>query len=682
MNQQTLQQLQEILRNILGDLKSYRNADSSQKKDEHKEWLGKEVGKLILLAQKPKIATFLQEIYTDEDGAGPTLESRRFNVDPPKTFADFLERAKLDSQFREDNETDIRRLFERMDLHEDPLLSSEYVLAYNSRKVTSLYCLLTKTSNAEDALGTIRKRLGNRANDFLLDRDLEVDWSQDRSRLILKSKGKTVEIKLEEREEETDIFSHQNVAQRPATKEEREAFAKRFSGEVELVDSTLGKISELTVIPQDMSRSELISIIRQFEGKKINIVSRPKEKKTLRIGTVTQSQEEYEAEVIDFLEKAGIKNPKKRINFVYSGAASEQWARDYFLQAKDPKTGNRIFLESPQQHAVWKRNVKMSRAFANDPEMKREKTEYREFNLYFEGGDMRAVGSQLFIGEESFEKGIAQAKEPARFKITLSLPGIEEISIEGSNEWELKREVVDKLKKHFSSLKSSFEYDHEFEDHLEQMIKDKGTTEEFYQIGSREITGEMPSDQEIRRILKEEYEKYFGRELVVVGEGDTEKQAIFHIDMFITFLPNPKGKPTVVIADTTETLDILSSLSPEELDRIEKRMTQSQIKAAHLETDYSSKEDELRQSDLLLSDIYGGIHSYIEELRSGRKLKGLQRRLDATAKWFTDRGYEVSRIPTAITHGEIDAQLLTLGKSKEERSELKNVEEDADRTYK
>lgn len=626
------------------------------------------VANLLVLMQNPEVESFLQNLYVDKDGVRP--ESKRLDIDPPRNFEDFLRRVKVDSEFKAGNQREIYQLFEDMDLDEDPLLAPAYVLAYNSRKVTSLYCILAGTLDSKEAFTMISGELGEKVNDFFLDRNLALDWSKDRGILILTSKGKSFEIKVQKGEFK-DAFVDQKVEQKLATPEEREVFSKHFSGEVELVDNALGEISDLTLIATHLSRSILVSIISRFQGKKINIVSKPKAEAA-----------SYEAEFIEFLERAGICDAKNRINFVYASEAEHVWARDYFLQAKDPRSGHRIFLESPNEHEMWQRNVGMSKAIASDDDTLGT-PEYREFNLYFEGGDMRAVGAQLFMGEESFRKAVDQVKRPVKFRITVSPPvslGIKEFTVEGNNRRILEKDIKVRLAEKLSQLKGDTS-DLEFDEYLWKIVEDS-KVETFFQIGGGEIVTKLPPDEEITGILKSEYEKYFGRELVVVGEGDEEEQAIFHIDMFVNFLPNPKGKPTVVIADTKETLKILSKLGPEELDSLEKSMVQSQMGASDLENDNFTKEDEIKRNVLLLNDIKGGMHDYVDELRSGKRLQGLQKRLDAISKWFQNKGYEVVRIPTAITHGNSRGDLLTLGKKNhEESSELPRSSEDADRTY-
>ena len=341
-----------------------------------------------------------------------------------------------------------------------------------------------------------------------------------------------------------------------------------------LTDNAIGEIEELTVTnPELKPGAEVIAITKVFHDRKIIIVCPEVLRKDENL-----FKEKFKSQ----LKKEGVKSTEN-IEFRFSDDRLDRWSRDNFLSVYDFKEGKKVFLRSASAKAEFK--GKFTEDIVSQDSTRRSKQEIAPF--YFEGGDIRAIGPYLFVGEETFEK--AAKDEQLRNK---ELPELIPTAV-ADNGPDINPEL--------SARKKS-----------------------------------KPSAEELlaQKKLKKELEQSFGRKVIVVGEMDEYAQAVFHLDMFVTFLPNADGKPTVVIGDMEQSKNILKNTPAETLDQTSRNVLSSQILVG-METTLSRP----------FSDI-------IKELENNFHLKVLQKRMDAAAEWFIKNGFDVVRMPTLFTYND------------------------------
>jgi hypothetical protein len=463
------------------------------------------------------------------------------------------------------------------------------------------------------------------------------------------------------------VFDNQVVAETSLSRRERKVWEETYAGEVELVDNVIGRIDEITIV--NRSRGEILEVMKAFPDREFVIVHG---KQSAEFGN-------YESSLIDFLKENGVEDPEQKIRFVESQRSQAGWARDYFLQAQDPETGEEIFIETP--HVV--RNMGLSHDMADTLDNER----IINTNLYFEGGDFRAVGPYLFMGEATFDKAISHMKQ-SLYTIKFISPTTDEIvSLSGINMYQLVDEAREKYIEELGpELVEYMGGEDKVREQIDESFYEEARESEkpIYVIGEQQFDQSAISEEEATNILRQEYESFFGRELMVVGEGDEEEQAIFHIDMFATFLPSPPDKPVVLVADQSMAAEILSGLSQQELEEIEKSMLRSQFGGAPTSEDLVAQMGESRSGSFLggpgkglslKQDIAGQLHGYTEQLTSQTKQVELQQRMDGVAEWFEEQGFEVQRIPSAVSYYD-GSQLYEL-----EQNESLSVGEKTHRNY-
>ena len=504
------------------------------------------------------------------------------------------------------------------------------------------YSLLTGELRTNPILGNLKKNLGKEFSLYIDDPDLKIEWSDDCSSLILGAKNKLKTIPVVPGENLQPQYN-QKVKSVAFTSEEIKLMEREYRGSVQLMDNALGKIYEVFVFyNQYLPYKTLLSICRTLDAR-IHIVTLPQSQLMHYVDMYIQTLEKGKCEK-SFLESilkqqsylsGGFKsqiesmckedcgklmeenrsyylarwkklqekmfreeadtheqNLRKRlqsdgidlqrISIVTSQHLECQWARDYFFLgfAHD---GKPLFLESSIQ--LIKRNKTLAKELARASELKR-KWGIQDIHLPFEGGDIRAVGQSMFMGENTFERGI---------------------------------------------------------DEIQRIIGSHGKI----RLGSNSV---MSTDRTgIALHLKKEYEALFGREFILVGEGDTSPQSMMHIDMFLTFLPNPGKKPTVVVADMNETLTLLNGLSDEEIAQIERSMLRASLRPDELNrsSPFWLYQGLFMRHDLIQILLHGGLQRYIRAYQKSKKRIELQQQLDAVATWFKERGFSVVRAPTA-----------------------------------
>lgn len=565
-------------------------------------------------------------------------------VEAPKTFRELASRLKKD--WAVPNE-DFSHPFMKflVALHaKSPLCFDEGAIRQRNLKSYFLaYSLLTGELRTSHIQNHLKKNLGEEFSPYMDDPDLKIEWSDDCRSLILQVKGKQKTIAVVPRESQQPQFN-QKVKPVAFTSEEIKSMEREHSGSVQLMDNALGKIHEVFVFyNQYLPYKTLLSICRTLDAR-VHIVTLPQSQlmhyvdmyiQTLEKGKCEKSflesilkQQSYlssrfksqiesmckedcaklmeenrssylarwkELREEIFREEANTheQNLRKRlqsdridiqrVSIITSQHLECQWARDYFFLgfANDRKP---LFLESSIQ--LIKRNKTLAKELARAPELKR-KWGIQDIHLPFEGGDIRAVGQSMFMGENTFERGI---------------------------------------------------------DEIQRIVGSHGKI----RIGSNSVVSTDRTD--IALLLKKEYEALFGRKFILVGEGDKIPQSMMHIDMFLTFLPNPGKKPTVVVADMNETLTLLNGLSDEEIAQIERSMLRASLRPDELNrsSPFWLYRGLFMRHDLIQILLHGGLPRYITAYQKSEKRIELQQQLDAVAAWFKERGFSVVRAPTAV----------------------------------
>ena len=438
---------------------------------------------------------------------------------------------------------------------------------------------------------------------------------------------------------EQELPPETEITPETVTPEDKEAWERKYAGEYELTDAGIGRVEEVIVSYTDplelqdaISRQELFS-----PDKKIRILCPPSV-------DLTEFQNTY----FSMLRERGIPFDEQNISFQQATAVQTPWMRDSMLRGKNPRTGkDAIFDHHHNQAPNWTfRAIKRP----NDADLSRElatllpETEFHEISPYFEGGDMRAVGPYIFIGKNTFEraKDSFDLFEGSYFV----LPDGEVRGVGDRPREEMQRELGEGAVFHEAP--------------------EEGTDHWVIQIGEKYYDQSAISKEEIGEKIKAEYQRLFGREVMIVGEGIPKKQPAGHIDMFITFLPNKDGKPTVVVGDAGLTKKMLNGMDKDDLseetaegsDLIDRQFKQLEgIPTSESFTDEQKKNtgseyvlnnlamvNAERYRDILNgkidperhADYYTAWHKKVEKFEAG---------LNAHAEWFKQRGFEVERIP-------------------------------------
>lgn len=564
-------------------------------------------------------------------------------VEAPKTFRELADRLEKDwSVPSQDFSHPVMKFL--VALHaKSPLRFEDGVIRKrNLRSYLLAYSFLTGDLRTSAILDDLRKNLGSEFSSYIDDPDLIIEWSDNSDSLILRSNKKLHTIPVVPGENQFNQYN-QKVKPVAFTSEEINFLEKEYGGIVHLMDNALGKIREVFIFyNRHLPYKTLLSICRALDAH-ITLVTIPQSRlmhyvdehiQTLEQGTweksflesilETQSNrasrfknqiefmckedglarmKENRDAYIDrwkklqeniFREEAGSHEQTLRkqlhsdgidlqkVTIISSLHLETKWARDYFLlgftHARKP-----LFLESSVQ--LITKNKALARELARAPQLKRT-WGIQDIHLPFEGGDMRAVGQFLFMGENTFEQGI---------------------------------------------------------DEIQHIIGSNGKV----RTGSNLLTS--TDRTEIALFLKKEYEALSGREFILVGEGDAIPQSTMHLDMFLTFLPNPGKKPTVVVADMNETITLLNGLSDEETAQIECSMLRTSLNPDELNRSSSFwlYRGLFMRYDLIQILLHGGLSRYITTFQKSTYRIELQQRLDAVAEWFNQRGYSVARAPSA-----------------------------------
>jgi len=512
----------------------------------------------------------------------------------------------------------------------------------NIRAFYFAYSLLTgelRTSVIQDEL---QRAGGQEAFVLMDDPDLSIEWSDNCDSIILRSKDRLLSIGVIPGND-LQVQFEQNMVPCSLSADEIAMMEKEYSGRVQVMDNALGRINEVFVFyNRHLPYKTLLSICRSLDAR-ITVVTVPQSRlmhcvdsyleslkkgecdqsllqcirdqqlhqksrlkntielmceedcanlliknkieyikkwKELRDKIVLEEADDHEQNTRKQLKSDGIDHQK--VTIITSKNLESRWARDYFLLGYS-HTGQALFLESSVQ--LLKRNRALAEELVSTPELRRKWTS-QDIHLPFEGGDIRAVGPYMFMGENTFERGIDEVQ-----------------SIIG----------------------------------LHKKVR----------IGSTSATSAERTETAL--LLKKEYEALSGREFVLVGEGDTIPQAMLHIDMFLTFLPNPGKKPVIIVADMSETATLLNGLSVEETAQIERSMLSASLTSDELNNSSSFwlYRGLFLRHDLIQILMHGGLQRYVTVFnKSGYRIE-LQQRLDAAAVWFKERGYRVLRAPCA-----------------------------------
>ncbi|MBN1982394.1 MAG: hypothetical protein JW795_12750 [Chitinivibrionales bacterium] len=516
---------------------------------------------------------------------------------------------------------------------------------HNVNSFLFAYSFLTGELRTSVLLDTLKAYLGGEFSSFMDDPDCDLTWSDDCRSLVLQAKKNQKKIAVVPREDQIQCFS-QNQKVKPIvfTPDELHMMEKEYSGRVHLTDNSLGRITDvflfhnhylpyktllstwrcldasITIVTHPQSQlmyyvDRCVQMVEQGRpdsdfmkrilGQQSHLASRYKEafeslckedairqmqeNKTLYICRWKELQDKifldevknHEENLRNRLVSDGI--DVRRLTIITSKQLEIHWARDYFLLGS---TGKRkpLFLESALPLDV--RNKNLAKELVQHPALK-NRWKIRDIGLPFEGGDIRAVGQFLFIGENTFTNGIR------------------------------------KIQRHIESH------------------------------GAIRIGVKLCTSKELNVIdtlVRNEYKELFGREFVLVGEGDNFPQASVHIDMFLTFLPNPGDKPTVVVADINESISLMQNLSAEESAQVERSMLRASLTPQELNrsSPFWLYRGLFMHHDFIEILMHGGLPRYITTYKKSQKAEELRQRLDAAALWFQERGYSVVRAPSAV----------------------------------
>ena len=376
------------------------------------------------------------------------------------------------------------------------------------------------------------------------------------------------------------VFEHQKVPALHLSPQEIQAWSRVYMSNMQesgrlwsVEDNAIGKIEEMTLINvrgnnATLLSAEVQSIARTFADRKLVILCKQPE----------MGIQAFEEKAKQELLQQGLQDTKN-VHFRYAEHYRDHWARDNFLRVYDYRYGKNVFVHSTQN----KRGAFAKELAEQDAE---QRSIHEEVPFYFEGGDLRAVGPYLFMGEETLEKA----------GHALIGKGLD---------------VHPKLV---------------------PMNMNPGEEDSYAQKRTETSSEEREAQEKILQSLGE----LFGRKVVTVGEGDKYEQALFHIDMFVTFLPNADQKPTVVVGDIGQTISILEQLSEKEWNQTHQAMLGSQVLLGtgkqHTIVDLSRKKEDV-----------------VREMKTDSNTRLLRRRLDAAADWFANQEFSVVRTPTVIS---------------------------------
>lgn len=562
----------------------------------------------------------------------------------PSTFGEFLTLLKSNADYRKRH----MHTFERCCMNFRKVkVQPEYMVHFNSKLLTSAYCLLTKTTDVTAAWEVIRNALGDKCAGVLQAKHVDIDWDKKKTIMTLAFDDTTVSVPLLHNADQGIALPQQNVPLKKLNAHERQRWSRRYAGKVELVDNAVGKITELTVGTRDVPSVSLTALMESFDESVrfnflrhpplFNIVQNSPETTQNIEEAITQTHDQVRSTIGD---RVHIANPK----------SASEWVRDYFLQARDPRSGRRLILVSDTANQLHGEKLR-SEDFGGGSTMPRE----QQIPFMVDGGDMRAVGPYLFVGEKYMERAIM------RYTYIYTLPNGEVITNESGHKNDSS------ILSDFSSALRRYEGNGPNWDWAEgeEKVKAALKIESYYQIKGKRISTANLSKEEAMEMLLREMGSYFGREVYVVGHGDDAEQAIFHLDMFTTYLPNADEKPTVVIGDIKRTRQLLSSLTPQQRDVLEKQSIIANVDPDSFKKKRVEEERRrLERPDLPISmygarvqdnlsiirDVEQRMESYIEDLQSGKMYRNLEKNLDAATKWFTARGFIVERIPIEVEH--------------------------------
>ncbi|MCP4603707.1 MAG: hypothetical protein GY847_24850 [Proteobacteria bacterium] len=523
-----------------------------------------------------------------------------------------------------------------------PLRFMEGAIRQRNIKSYSLaYSLLTGELRTSPILEHLKINLGEDFSSYMDDPDLNIEWSGNSRSLILKTKIKHKTIIIVPKQNQPQYT--QKIKPVPFTSEEIKAMEREYSGSVQLMDNALGKIQEIFIFyNRHLPYKTLVSICRSL-GAHVNIVTLPQSRlmhfvdshiEALKKGRLEKQFPEsilsqqshrsskYMIQIESMCKENGAKymreNPVAYINNwkELRNKIFLEEAKNHELTLKRQLKSDGIDLQritiitTKHLESKWardyfllgftnnrkpvflnssiqliKRNREIAEVLTQAPQLN-GKWSILDIHIPFEGGDIRAVGQSVFGGENTFEQSINE---------------------------------------------------------IQRFIRSSGKT----RVGSHSL---ISTDRnQIGLTLKKEYEALFGREFILVGEGDNAPQSMMHIDMFLTFLPNPGKKPTVVVADMNETLTLLNGLSDEETAQIERSMLRASLHPGELNhaSLFWLYRGLFMRHDLIQIMLHGGLPSYIASYQKSNKRKELQQQLDAVATWFEQRGFVVVRAPTA-----------------------------------
>ncbi len=551
----------------------------------------------------------------------------------PASYREFLDLMQSNPAYRKKHAMDFRNFcsdFWKVELQ------PQYMVHFNTKLLTSAYCLLTKTTDAKAAWEVIQLAAGDSCATLLQTRDISVDWDEQHTHMIITSKEEeTVSVPLHHFEGKQEEIE-QNVPLTTLNPKQLKQWSKQYKGDVELMDNAIGKISDLTIGVNNIPPDSLRILMDSFDDSvTFNLIKDRKQNTKDIQKTVSNTRAGIRSAIGD---RVHIANPKN----------ASQWVRDFFLQGRDPKTQKPIVLLPNETNRIHTKQITTDDFGSRDSD---PTTKIIPFMI--DGGDMRTVGPYLFVGESYIENALM------RYNHSFTFPNGKTVT--KTSRYEKDNGIISDF---LFELKKQEETnpDEEWKDKKDR-VRAAVHTESFYQIKDEQISTETITKEQAVNLLTKEMKSYFGREVFVVGHGDEAEQAIFHLDMFTTYLPNADGKPTVVIGDVKRTRELLSSLTPQQMDVLEKqnmiqnvdphsfkKIREKEEKMLAEEPDFPVNlyGKNIRDNRHIIHDIDQGTQGYIEDLKTGKKYQKLEQELDAAAKWFIDRGFPVERSPIEI----------------------------------
>ncbi len=475
-------------------------------------------------------------------------------------------------------------------------LRLEYIIRMNARKLSSIFCLRSGHPNSQNSFLNILNQLGEKELVYWL-RQGNIELGGDSRSLWLKAGHSSAQIHVK----------HMNLPDFPVQNVVRSNV--RFplpvsdnAGMYPLEDNAYGKISDIFVCVKNPESSELpssiIGILKAFD---LNV--------RIHLLINEEASAEYEKHLLRLVSNI---RHSHSINIIRVPRTTSPWLRDTSLHAQCGEL-TAVIEPSPSYDS---QPYRTGESIIGDPELA-NRFVHASIPWDFEGGDMRAVGNELFIGEESLRKWCKMN----RYMYTHSNGRIYEAFTWIS---ELAKFMI------HDQINASKELNEQLLASIEGNLK----KEPVYTFGEKynprsSLTLEDAIDN-YRKFLRD----LFGRNVVFVGEGDEYDQPMFHIDMFLTFLPNNSEKPVVVIGDTRKTWEILNGLSPKERSKLNHEIMIEQ-------NDWRSNINDIGENPAFQRAMSNAGAYY----RNPERDRVLQEKLDAVARWFEERGYRIERIP-------------------------------------